>query len=153
MNALPEPTQYLLTVSELITTPLSAKLVVISGGHRTDSPRVTSKGLMCMAQALLAAGAECVVIPIWPSSFQASRLMMNAFYSSLIYGSKASRALRYAMQVCRMMIAASCCGWCVFLVVRCNVQRHIMLLDNSYDVFVFTVQTRSLYCMCTSRGF
>ena len=99
VNALPEPTQYLLTVSELITTPLTAKLVVISGGHRTESPRVTAKGLMCMAQALLAAGAECVLIPIWPSSFQASRLMMNAFYSSLIYGSKASRALRYAMQV------------------------------------------------------
>ena len=76
-----------------------AKLVVISGGHRTETPRIMARGLMCMAQALLAAGAECVLIPIWPSSFQASRLMMNAFYSSLIYGSKASRALRYAMQV------------------------------------------------------
>ena len=79
-----------------------AKLVVISGGHRMETPRVMARDLMCMAQALLAAGAECVLIPIWPSSFQASRLMMNAFYSSLIYGSKASRALRYAMQVWRI---------------------------------------------------
>ena len=114
VNALPEPTQYLLTVSELITTPLKAKLVVISGAHRTDSPRVMSKGLMCMVQALLAAGAECVLIPIWQSSFQASRLMMNAFYSSLIYGSKASRALRYAMQVCMINVANLHCSFLTF---------------------------------------
>lgn len=64
---------------------------------------------MCMAQAFLASGAECVVVPLWPASFQASRLMMNAFYSSLLYGSKASRALCYAMQV---GLALSSCASC-----------------------------------------
>ena len=99
VNALPDPADYLLSVSEVMNMKLSAKLVVFSGCHRSDSPRMPAKGLMCMAQAFLAAGAECVLVPLWPTSFSASRLMMNAFYSSLRYGSKASRALRYAMQV------------------------------------------------------
>ena len=98
-GAMPDPSQYVLTASEIMESRMCPKLVVVSAAHRSDSPRVPGKGLMCMAQLLLAAGAECVLLPLWPSSFQASRLMMNAFYSSLIYGSKASRALRYAMQV------------------------------------------------------
>ena len=101
LNALPEPGEYLLTLSEIMDMKLGAQLVVLSGAHRSESPRMRAKGLMCMAQAFLAAGAECVVVPLWPASFQASRLMMNAFYSSLLYGSKASRALCYAMQVGR----------------------------------------------------
>ncbi len=99
VNALPEPGAYLLTVNDIMDARLRAKLVVISAAHRSDSSRVNAKGLMCMAQSFLASGTQCVLIPLWPSSFQASRLMMNAFYSSLLYGSKASRALCYAMQV------------------------------------------------------
>ena len=98
-GAMPDSSQYVLTASEIMESRMCAKLVVVSAAHRSDSPRVPGKGLMCMAQLLLAAGAECVLLPLWPSSFQASWLMMNAFYSSLIYGSKASQALHYAMQV------------------------------------------------------
>lgn len=98
-NALPEPGEYLLTINDVMECKLRAKLVVISAAHRSDSSRVNAKGLMCVAQAFLASGAECVLVPLWPASFQTSRLMMNAFYSSLLYGSKASRALCYAMQV------------------------------------------------------
>lgn len=98
-NALPEPREYLLTVSEVVEMKLPAKLVVISGAHHSDGTRVSSKGLMCLAQAFLCSGVECVVIPLWATSLQASRLMMNAFYSSLMYGSRASRALAYGMQV------------------------------------------------------
>ena len=99
VNALPEPREYLLTVSELFELKLSAKLVVVSGAHQSDGSRVSAKGLMCLAQAFLCCGVECVVVPLWATSLQASRLMMNAFYSSLIYGSRASRALAYGMQV------------------------------------------------------
>ena len=98
-NALPEPRDYLLTVGELMELRLSAKLVVLSGAHHSDGSRVAAKGLMCLAQAFLCSGVECVVVPLWATSLQASRLMMNAFYSSLMYGSRASRALTYGMQV------------------------------------------------------
>ena len=98
-NALPEPRDYLLTVGELMELRLSAKLVVLSGAHHSDGSRVSAKGLMCLAQAFLCSGVECVIVPLWATSLQASRLMMNAFYSSLVYGSRASRALAYGMQV------------------------------------------------------
>lgn len=99
VNVLPEPREYLLTVSEVMEMRLSAKLVVLSGAHHSDGSRVSSKGLMCLAQAFLCSGVECVIVPLWATSLQASRLMMNAFYSSLMYGSRASRALAYGMQV------------------------------------------------------
>ena len=99
MNGLPDPTQCILSVSEVMSMKLSAKMVVLSGAHRSDSPRMSYKGLMSVAQAFISAGVDCVLVPLWACSFQASRLMMNAFYSSLVYGSRASRALRYAMQV------------------------------------------------------
>ena len=109
VNALPEPREFLLTVSELMELRLPARLVVISGAHHSDGSRVSAKGLMCLAQAFLCSGVECVVLPLWATSLQASRLMMNAFYSSLMYGSRASRALAYGMQV------SGCCTPCVLL--------------------------------------
>ena len=99
VNALPEPREYLLTLSEMMELRMAAKLVVISGAHHSDGSRVSAKGLLCVAQALLSSGVECVVMPQWSTSLQASRLMMNAFYSSLMYGSCTSRALAYGMQV------------------------------------------------------
>lgn len=115
VNALPEPREYLLTVSELVELKLSAKLVVISGAHQSDGSRVSAKGLMCLAQAFLCSGVECVVVPLWSTSLQASRLMMNAFYSSLIYGSRTSRALAYGMQVTSYHIILYTICSCVLL--------------------------------------
>lgn len=99
VNSMPDPGEYLLSVTEILNMKIPAKLVVLSGCHRREVTRLTSKSLMCMVQALLASGVECVLVPLWPATFQASRLMMNAFYSSLAIGSKTSRALSYAMQV------------------------------------------------------
>ena len=118
-GGVPDPTHYILTASEIMEKKMCAKLVVLSAAHRSNSPRVPSKGLMCMAQVFLAAGAECVMLPLWPASFQASRLMMNAFYSSLIYGSKASRALRYAMQVSLVSTRLTGCHDYVCVCVGC----------------------------------
>ena len=95
-----DPNEYVLSLMDIMETKLKAKLVVISAAHKTEnSSRLTAEGLMVMGEGLLASGAECVLIPIWPTSLQSSRLMMNAFFSSLLYGSRASRALAYAMQV------------------------------------------------------
>ena len=99
VGSMPEPHQYILTLSDFMDSKLKAKIVVISGAHRPDSTRVTADSLMVLAEGLLASGADTVLVPLWPTSNQGSRLMMNAFYSSLLYGSRASRALAYAMQV------------------------------------------------------
>ena len=104
LNSLPDPHEYLLTISEIMNMKLVARLVVFSGAHHSKSPQVTANGLLCMAQAFLTAEAECVVVPLWPVSYQASYLIMNAFYSSLLDGSKTSKALCYAMQVGREVL-------------------------------------------------
>lgn len=104
VGGMPEPSKYLLSLSDILDARLQAKLVVISGSHRTDTPHLSAGSLLCMADGILASGAHTVLIPLWPTSHQASRLMMNAFYSSLLYGSKTSRALSYAMQVCYGLI-------------------------------------------------
>lgn len=102
-TSLPNPTDYMLSLTDVLDTRLQSKIVVISGAHRVDNPRIASESLMVMAEAFLASGAETVLIPLWPSAHQGSRLLMKAFYSSLLYGSRASRALYYAMQVCTYM--------------------------------------------------
>ena len=96
-----ESSDYILSLMDIMESKLKAKLVVISASHKSENnSRLTAEGLMVMAEGLLASGAESVLIPLWPTSLQGSRLMMNAFFSSLLYGSRASRALAYAMQVC-----------------------------------------------------
>ena len=109
-GAMPEPSKYLLSLSDIMDAKLQAKLVVISGSHRSDSPHLSAGSLLCMADAILAGGAHAVLLPLWSTSHQGSRLMMNAFYSSLLYGSKTSRALSYAMQVC--VCVCVCMGDC-----------------------------------------
>ena len=95
-----DPSEYMLSLMDIMEMRLKAKLVVISACHRSEgNTRLTAEGLMVMGEGLLASGAECVLLPLWPTSLQGSRLMMKAFYSSLLYGSRASRALAYAMQV------------------------------------------------------
>ena len=47
--------------------------------------------------ALLAAGAQCVLVSLWPVPDTAVQLIMKAFYSSLLQGARASRALSEAM--------------------------------------------------------
>lgn len=94
----PEPIEYILSAEEILQTKMLAKLITISGCHRTKDPYLTSGGVISVVAAFLSAGAEAVLVPLWPTSNQTSRLMMSAFYSSLQYGSQASRALCYAMQ-------------------------------------------------------
>ncbi|XP_003387135.1 PREDICTED: tetratricopeptide repeat protein 28 [Amphimedon queenslandica] len=99
ISSLPEPHQYLLSLSDIMDNKIKSKIFVISGAHRPESNRITAESIMVMVEGLLASGADTVLVPLWPSSHHGSRLMMNGFYSSLLYGSRTSRALAYAMQV------------------------------------------------------
>ena len=49
--------------------------------------------MMMMCRALLAAGAQCVLVSLWPVPDTAVKLIMKAFYSSLLQGARVSRAL------------------------------------------------------------
>ena len=93
---MPSLSEYLLTAADILRLKLSAKLVVISSCYNKDE-RVTSQGLISLTRALQAAGAQCVLVSLWPVPDQAVKLTMKALYSSLLQGARVSRALSEAM--------------------------------------------------------
>ena len=95
---LPALSEFLLTAADLLNMKLSAKLVVISSCYTRDKHgSATSDGVIGLSRALLAAGAQCVLVSLWPVPDTAVKLIMKAFYSSLLQGSRVSKALSEAM--------------------------------------------------------
>ena len=95
---LPSLSDFLLTAADLLNLKLSARLVVLSSCYTKDRHGcATSDGVIGLSRALLAAGAQCVMVSLWPVPDTAVKLIMKAFYSSLLQGSRASRALGEAM--------------------------------------------------------
>ena len=95
---LPALSEFLLTAADLLGLKMSAKLVVISSCYSRDKAgTATSDGVIGLSRALLAAGAQCVLLSLWPVPETAVKLIMKAFYSSLLQGARASKALSEAM--------------------------------------------------------
>ncbi|XP_065830517.1 tetratricopeptide repeat protein 28-like isoform X1 [Oscarella lobularis] len=93
---------FLLTLDRILELRMRAKIVVIGSSQRGSRGAITSDGLLSLSRAFLAAGAQCVVVSLWPVSDKVSQLFMNAFYASLLRGSHASRALDYAVRTVRL---------------------------------------------------
>ena len=97
---MPALSEFLLTAGDILNLKLSnAKLVVISSCYTRDEQHgnVSSDGLIALTRALLAAGAQCVLVSLWPVPDTAVKLIMKALYSSLLQGARVSRALADAM--------------------------------------------------------
>ncbi|XP_023245783.1 tetratricopeptide repeat protein 28 [Copidosoma floridanum] len=77
---------------------LAARLVVVSSGHWAEAQPVKVDGLHRLARGLLAAGAQCILVALWPVPTTAGSILLRAFYSALLQGQQASRALAEAMQ-------------------------------------------------------
>ena len=97
---MPALSEFLLTAGDILNLKLSnAKLVVISSCYTRDEQHgnISSDGLIALTRALLAAGAQCVLVSLWPVPDTAVKLIMKALYSSLLQGARVSRALADAM--------------------------------------------------------
>ena len=97
---MPALSEFLLTAGDILNLKLSnAKLVVISSCYTRDEQHgnVSSDGVIALTRALLAAGAQCVLVSLWPVPDTAVKLIMKALYSSLLQGARVSRALADAM--------------------------------------------------------
>ena len=72
----------------LISRLNNAKMVVVSSCHTRDEQHgaVTSDGLTSLTRALLAAGAQCVLVALWPAPNTAVKVLMKSLYSSLLQG-------------------------------------------------------------------
>lgn len=82
---LPSLSEFLLTAADILNLRLVAKLVVISSCHtRNHHGRAHSDGVVGLTRALLAAGAQCVLVSLWPVPDTAVKILLRTFYSSLL---------------------------------------------------------------------
>lgn len=119
---LPPLSEFLLSAADIASLRLTARLVVISSSH-TKENWATSDGLVALVRALLAAGAQAVLISLWPVPDTATKILLRAFYSALLQGTRAARALAEAMQtVQHTKHFAHPANWAGFLLIGCNVR-------------------------------
>ncbi|EFA05041.2 tetratricopeptide repeat protein 28 [Tribolium castaneum] len=121
---LPPMSEFLLSAADILSLRLSARLVVVSSSHTRDQQGwATSDGLVALVRALLAAGAQAVLVSLWPVPETASKILLRAFYSAMLQGTRAAKALAEAMQtVQHTKHFAHPANWAGFLLVGLNVR-------------------------------
>lgn len=90
--------EFLLSAADILDLRLPVKLVVL-GAYQESSCKATADGVIGLTRAFLAAGAQCVLVSLWPAPAAASKLFVRTFYLALLSGLKASAALGEAMKV------------------------------------------------------
>lgn len=86
----------LLRAETIASTPLSARLVVLSSCETASGRIVAGEGLAGLSTAFLAGGAHTVVAALWSVDDRATETLMREFYRVLGTGRNASAALRMA---------------------------------------------------------
>ncbi|XP_017871408.1 PREDICTED: tetratricopeptide repeat protein 28 [Drosophila arizonae] len=117
----PQLSDFTLAASELRHLRLGARLVVLSS-YQSVEP-ITGSGVAQLAGGWLLAGAGAVLISLWPVPETAAKILLRAFYSALLQGARAARALAEAMQtVQHTKHFAHPANWAGFLLVGANVR-------------------------------
>ncbi|EDV39725.2 uncharacterized protein Dana_GF10164 [Drosophila ananassae] len=117
----PQLADFTLSAGELRQLRLNARLVVLSSYHSVEP--ITGTGVAQLAGGWLMAGAGAVLISLWPVPETAAKILLRAFYSALLQGARAARALAEAMQtVQHTKHFAHPANWAGFLLVGSNVR-------------------------------
>ncbi|ALC48168.1 CG43163 [Drosophila busckii] len=117
----PQLADFTLAAAELRQLRLSARLVVLSS-YQSVEP-ITGGGVAQLAGGWLRAGAGAVLISLWPVPETAAKILLRAFYSALLQGARAARALAEAMQtVQHTKHFAHPANWAGFVLVGANVR-------------------------------
>lgn len=90
-----------LTVADLMSKRLRAKLVVISACRSGEGELAGGDEIMGFSRALLAAGVQSVVVSLWPVDDERTVLLMEQFYKSLLDGQPPAVALQTAQNTIR----------------------------------------------------
>lgn len=93
---IPPLADFFLSSADILSMKLSAKLVVLSSYHSIEP--ISGGGVANLAGSWLNAGAGAILISLWPVPETAAKILLRAFYSALLQGARASRALAEAMQ-------------------------------------------------------
>ncbi|XP_045771078.1 tetratricopeptide repeat protein 28 isoform X2 [Maniola jurtina] len=108
---LPPASEFMLTAAEIMNLKITARLVVISCASSSaafqdsddpESVTVAGEGVSRLCRAFLAAGAQAILVTLWPSPQDtATKILYRALYSALLQGSRVAKALGDAMQTVR----------------------------------------------------
>ena len=96
-SQIPEEEDFLLTMKDVKSAQIRARLVVLSCCH-SGHGEVTPEGVVGIARAFLGAGARAVVVTLWAVDDEATLQFMNIFYLHLVKGISASESLNKAMK-------------------------------------------------------
>ena len=83
------------------TASLGARLVVLPACEPARGTRLPGVGAQALATALLASGAEAVVVNLWPIEDGSAKRWTEAFYTRLAGGGTVAEAMAWADQVLR----------------------------------------------------
>ena len=96
----PTEEDYILTMKDVLSVQLRARLVVLSCCHSAQG-EVKAEGVVGIARAFLGAGARSVLVSLWAVDDKATLEFMKSFYQVLLEGKSASKAVNQAMKCLR----------------------------------------------------
>ncbi|RMX58453.1 hypothetical protein pdam_00022052, partial [Pocillopora damicornis] len=100
ISNVPTEEDYILTIGDVLTVQLHAKLVVLSCCH-SGRGEIKAEGVVGIARAFIGAGARSVVVSLWAIDDEATLEFMKCFYQHLAEGKPACESLNLAMKSLR----------------------------------------------------
>ena len=97
-SQIPAYEDFLLTMKDVKSAQIRARLVVLSCCHSGRGEPVKAEGVVGIARAFLGAGARAVLVSLWAIDDAATLEFMRSFYSHLVKGISASESLNKAMK-------------------------------------------------------
>ena len=99
-SKIPIEEEYVLTIKDVLSVELRAKLVVLSCCH-SGRGKIKAEGVVGIARAFMGAGARSVLVSLWAIDDEATLEFMRHFYHYLVEGRSASESLNQAMKCLR----------------------------------------------------
>ena len=99
-SQIPAEEDYILTMTDVMSVKLRAKLVVLSCCH-SGRGEIKAEGVVGIARAFMGAGARSVLVSLWAIDDEATLEFMKSFYRNLEKGRSASESLNHAMKCLR----------------------------------------------------
>ena len=96
----PAEEDYMLTMKDVMSVKLRAKLVVLSCCH-SGRGEIKAEGVVGIARTFIGAGARSVLVSLWAIDDEATLEFMKSFYHNLVKGRSASDSLNHAMKCLR----------------------------------------------------
>lgn len=118
---MPPMSDFMLSSTDVLALKLSAKLIVLSSYHSLEP--ISGAGVAVLTGSWLSAGAGAILVSLWPVPETAAKILLRAFYSALLQGTRAARALAEAMQtVQHTKHFAHPANWAGFLLIGGNIR-------------------------------